>query len=346
MPLDYKFINPITTPQWDHLIAESENYSIFHSSLWAKTLVDSYGFVPFYYIGKIDDKLAVAVPLMEVQDIFGRKKGISLPFSDFCTPIFRDKITFDATFDSIIELAKRRKWRSITVRGNAPLSIDENKSSFFFRHIIPLQSDEKTLFANLKGKTRTDIRKAVKSGVTVSFETSFNAMVMFCQLNCRTRKRHGLPPQPFSFFKNIFNNLIASGHGEIALVKYNGQTICSDIFLHSGTTAYYKYGASNEMYNNTRSNYLILWEAIKKYNDLGYKRLCLGRTEPNHIGLLQFKSGWGAEQFVIRSFTFDVVRDEFIKTDLKTTGFYNSIFSRMPITFLKLLGKLLYKYMG
>ncbi|MBN1308721.1 MAG: GNAT family N-acetyltransferase [Chitinispirillaceae bacterium] len=346
MEYEHEFVNPVGATQWDEFVAGSENYSFFHSSLWAKTLVDTYGFLPFYYLGKTGGKPVAAIPLMEVANIFGQKHGVSLPFSDFCLPIYSDKPAFDAAFESVKGLAKKRKWRSISLRGNAPFTIDEKKTSFCFRHIVPLQSDVDGLFAKLKGKTRVHIRKAIKSGVTVTFDTSFDAMEMFYRLNCRTRKRHGLPPQPFSFFKNFHRILIASGHGEIALGTYDNRVICTDIFLHSGTAAYYKYGASDAAFNRTGSNYLILWEAIKKYNDLGYEKLCLGRTEASHSGLLQFKAGWGAEQYTVRTYIFDVARDKFIRTDLKTSGIHNAFFSRMPVSLLRLLGTLFYRYMG
>ena len=45
-----------------------------------------------------------------------------------------------------------------------------------------------------------NIKKALKEGVEVQLHNSFESVKSFFKLNCMTRKRHGLPPQPFKFF--------------------------------------------------------------------------------------------------------------------------------------------------
>lgn len=341
----FQTVNPLEIPDWDTQILAFPEVTVFHSAAWAQLLYESYGFVPFYLVAKESEKLIAVVPIMEVRGIFGRKKGVSLPFSDFCQPLFTDSNVFKQCFDFAKELARNKDWNSLELRGNAPFPDDVPSSLFYYRHILDLSPGEDALFAKLRGKTRTDIRRAVKTNVSVTFETSLSAVKEFYRLQCLTRKRHGLPPQPFSFFENLHRLVISQGSGEIALAHCNG-IINASVFLRFGKSAFYKYSASDERFKNSRATYLILWEAIRKYGADGYTGFCLGKTDAHHESLLQFKNGWGARQMTINNYIYDFRKQQFIRSSSKTSGIHTMIFSRMPVSLLKLFGTYLYKHFG
>ena len=341
----FQTVNPLEIPDWDKHVLSFPDATIFHSSAWARLLHESYDFVPFYLVAEDAGKKVGLLPIMEVRGLFGGKKGVSLPFSDFCQPLFADANVFGQCFDFAKELAGTKKWASLELRGNAPFPEAVPPSTFYYRHVLDLAPGEDTLFANMRGKTRTDIRRAVKTDVSVTFETSLGAVKEFYRLNCLTRKRHGLPPQPYSFFENLHRLVISHGMGEIALGHYNG-IISASIFLRFGNTAFYKYSASNEQFKNSRATYLILWEAIRRYKANGHGVFCFGRTEPQHESLLQFKTGWGARQVTINNYLYDFRKSQFIRSSSKTSGMHIMVFERMPVPLLKLFGKYLYKHFG
>ncbi len=49
---------------------------------------------------------------------------------------------------------------------------------------------------------------------------SEEAMDDYYRLHCMTRKRQGVPPQPVSFFKNIFDFIVKQGKGNIFFAAY------------------------------------------------------------------------------------------------------------------------------
>ena len=293
-----------------------------------------------------NNRIAALIAFMEVRDIFGRKRGVSLPFSDFCLPLFRDKAVFDEVFQFAIEKARANSWRSITVRGNAPFADDIPKGDSYYRHVLSLKKNENELYRNFRNSTQRNIKKAIKSEVSVSFESTRDAVQHLYRLNCLSRKTHGLPPQPHFFFDHFFREIIEKGHGEVALARYKGRVASASVFFHFGTVASYKYGASDAAMSNTRANYLVMWEAIRRYNAQNFGLFCFGRTEKEHEGLLQFKNGWGAQQQTIDNYAYDVKKGAFIRARLKTSGLHNTVFRHMPMPALKTTGFLLYKYMG
>jgi hypothetical protein len=168
----------------------------------------------------------------------------------------------------------------------------------------------------------------------------------FYRLNCMTRKAHGLPPQPYRFFKALHEHVLAPGHAFVALARHGSASIAGAIFLRFGNEVLYKYGASDKTYQHLRANNLVLWEAIRWCVGSGYKMLCFGRTEPENAGLRRFKAGWGAEEHILKYYQYDIRKRAFVDGSSIKRTFYSEIFRVMPVPLLKLAGKALYRHVG
>lgn len=293
---------------------------------------------------------------MEVNSILTGKKGVSLPFTDYCEPIIDGNISFFDIFNQLIDLGKNWDWKRIELRGGQKFLSDTSFSPssfpfcspapayFFYLHTVDLTKGERELNLGLRESTRRNIKKAQNSGVTVEFSKAWRAMESFCRLNSLTRKRHGLPPQPKKFFKNFFEDVIAMGEGIIALASYRGKVIAANIFILFGKKAIYKYGASDLNFQNLRANNLLMWESIKWLLENQYESLSLGRTELKNQGLRQFKNGWGAEESSISYYSYDLKKGDFIPPNHDLANWQKWIFSKLPIPILNYFGSLLYRH--
>jgi lipid II:glycine glycyltransferase (peptidoglycan interpeptide bridge formation enzyme) len=161
-----------------------------------------------------------------------------------------------------------------------------------------------------------------------------------------TRKHHGLPPQPYHFFKKIYDHIISKNLGFVVLASHENRNIACAVFFHFGDKAIYKYGASDRNYQHLRANNLVMWEAIKWYCQNGYKSLSFGRTESENRGLKQFKTGWGTRENVINYYKYDFKKDTFTTDHLTVTKLQQSFFRKMPIPLLNIFGSLLYRHIG
>ncbi len=140
--------------------------------------------------------------------------------------------------------------------------------------------------------------------------------------------------------------MLRISRGLVVLASYKGKTIAGAVYFHLGEKAIYKYGASDITYQRLRANNLVMWEAIKRYCQNGYKNLCFGRTEPENNGLRRFKTGWGTEEHLIKYYRYDLKKGVFTSGASHVTGRYNKAFHNMPIPMLRVIGTLFYKYMG
>ena len=141
-------------------------------------------------------------------------------------------------------------------------------------------------------------------------------------------------------------NIISKGNGDIIFAVHDSNYIAGAIYFKFGKKILYKFGASYNDNNDLRGNFLVMWEAIKKYLSEGFEEIDFGRTELNHKGLQRFKRGWNTDEFFIYISRYNVKERKFLTTSTKTDGIHNSVFNNTPIFFLKLIGNTLYKHIG
>lgn len=346
MPIE--IVSPNEISSWDDLILSfgDKDYSIFHSLEWSKVLQESYNYKPIYLINKLSNETTAILPFMSIKKFLAGKRLVSLPFSDYCEPLINKKDDFESLINFLISFCENENIESFEIRGGREYFKNVQSAYSYYEHILELGREEKDILKNFNETTRRNIKKAVKEGILTSVDFSLNSLKEFYKLNCITRKKHGLPPQPFSFFMQIFHNLIKDKKAFIISAKYKNKIIASAVYLHFGEKAYYKYGASDERFQNFRPNNLVMWEAIKHYNQRNFKSFHFGRTESENEGLRRFKLGWGTTEKVINTYIYSLNKKGFIKKGTNTSGFHNKIFRNLPIPVLKGISGLIYRYSG
>ncbi len=89
--------------------------------------------------------------------------------------------------------------------------------------------------------------------------------------------------------------LVIAPRQGFVLLAYRGKLpIAGAVFLTSGRTVVYKYGASEPSFWPLRPNNLIFWDAIRWSCENGFAAFDFGRSDFDDRGLRNFKSGWGA----------------------------------------------------
>ncbi len=340
-----RIINPLEHPDWNNAIFSYPGASFFHTYAWAKVLQMSYHYKPLYLTMEGNGNMAI-LPVMEVNSSLTGKRGVSLPFTDYCEPIVYDDEQFEKILTYVTDYGKKNGWKYIEIRGGQKFLDKNEPSECYFGHNLDMTEGANKIFSNFRNSTKRNIKKAEKEGVNCEVEYSLNAVDEFYRLNSLTRRDHGLPAQPYYFFKNIYNEIISKRMGFISIAKYKGIVIAGNVYLHHGENVIFKYGASDKIYHYLRPNNLVMWEAIKWCCEKGYKNLCFGKTETDNEGLRQYKSGWGTQEYIIKYFKYDFSKDYFAKDPLKMSAFQRKIFSKLPIPILKGIGNLLYKHVG
>lgn len=284
------------------------------------------------------------LPLMEATSLLKGRRAVCLPFTDDCAPLVNSPEEFRELWNGAIERGRSRGWKYIELRGGKEWLPDVPASLRFYSHVLDLRGGEEALFEQLEGSVRRAIRKAEKSGVTVERRDDLEGMRTFYRMHCGTRKKHGLPPQPWTFFLNIHKHLLSKRLGVLVLARIDGAAAAGGIFLY-GKRAVYKFGASDESRQQARGNNLVMWEGIRCLAAKGCEELDFGRTSIANEGLRRFKAGWGGREGVLEYVKYDFSASRFTVDRDLAAGWHNEIFRRMPIALLRVAGTVLYPQM-
>jgi hypothetical protein len=338
--------NPLEVPDWDVRLLRQPQSCVFHSAAWARVLASTYGFKPLYLRAERNGQESM-LPLMEVCSSLTGRRGISLPFTDSCEPCGMEGLA-DLVGEGF-RLGRERKWKYLELRncsGLPKIHKDAFPSVSFFLHTLSLSPYADRIFRTFENPVRRAIRRSEKSGLITEVSQSVEAVREFYRLHCRTRKKHGLPPQPLNFFLNIQRHILSEGRGIVVSAKFNERTVASAVFFDFGTSAVYKFGASDPSSQLLRPSNLVMWTAIQHYARTGIATLNLGRTSLTNHGLRRYKLGWGTQEQVIEYHKYDFRKEAFVSERDQTSGWYNNGFRFLPEFLARWAGALLYKHIA
>lgn len=341
-----EWVDPTQEPDWDRSVLAHPAANVFHSAAWARVLMETYGHRPVYLRCRQGERLTALVPLVQVQSLLRARRGISLPFSDFCEPLLFGPGGGEGIFARLCGAARARRWRYLELRGAGGVPPSAVPAVSFHAHRIDLRDG----FAAATGRFRPSVRQALRKirrdgQLTVRVERSEAALRAFFALHGLTRRRHGLPPQPFAFFRHIQREIIDRAMGFVVLVRRGETPVCGMVFFHWGKMGIYKFGASDKTFQALRPNHLAMSTAIQTLAEAGAETLHFGRSSLLNAGLRRFKLTWGAAESSLHYYRYQLADGAWGTARDRTDGFYNEVFRRLPLEINRLAGEWLYPHL-
>jgi hypothetical protein len=346
LPAEYVVVDPMDYPQWDSLVEAHPEASIFHGAGWARVLRETYGHSPVYICRFEGEQLVELLPIMEVSSRWTGRRGVSLPFTDFCPALKAREHDGRRLYETAMEGGRQRGWEYLECRSCDDGWAGASPSMAFNGHVIDLTPGADDLFKRLDSAISRGVRKAEAAGLQTDFSGSPEAMKSFYALHCGTRRRHGLPPQPFRFFQSIQRHVLDAGRGFVATARLKDQPLAAGVFFCHGRQALYKFGASDYDFQQLRPNNLMMWAGIKRAAAMGFSTLHLGRTSLANDGLRRFKLALGAKEETVRYCRYDFSLGGFVAGVDRTEGWFNLVFARLPLPLLRLAGRILYPHLS
>jgi len=281
--------------RWQAFIETRPEANTFHHPVWLDLLAKCYGYRPFEIsVRDGNDQILAGIPVMEITNLLFGKRWVSLPFSDHCAPLQMDAQSYTKLIDGLITLFHHRNLSRVELRWDIPERDEFQLSSQFALHTLPLQPDAGLVAKGFDRIHRQNIRQAENNQVKVEWGNQLKDMRQFYLLQLETRRRHGMPSQPWRFFRLLYEELIKNGFGSVVLAYKDEQCIAGIILFHWQQTLMCKYAASREETMKLRPNNLLFWTAIQWGCENGYTVFDMGRTDLDNPGLCRFKLGWGA----------------------------------------------------
>ena len=166
--------------------------------------------------------------------------------------------------------------------------------------VLDLSQSEEKLLADMKPKTRYNIRLAARKGVEVE-SGGEGHLATFYQLYAETSARDGFLIRPFAYYEQVWRSFLQHDLASLLLARWQSSYLAGLMLFRLGNKAWYMYGASTSAHRNLMPNYLLQWEAIR----LARRQGCLlydlwgapdrlDESDPMW-GVYRFKEGLGGQ---------------------------------------------------
>jgi len=180
--------------------------------------------------------------------------------------------------------------------------------------MIDLTPTEDSLLANMKQKTRYNIRLAEKKGVRIRTGTEKDVSLLY-KMYAETSLRDRFTIRDETYYQRAWGGFLpesnhqqGSYHTPIAeplIAEVDGEPVAAVIVYRFAQTGWYLFGMSRQLHRDKMPNYLLQWEAMKRLKYAGCTRYDLwgapdGLQEDDPLwGVFRFKEGLGG--VVVRS---------------------------------------------
>jgi CelD/BcsL family acetyltransferase involved in cellulose biosynthesis len=335
-------LNP-SDPLWTSFLDANTDINIFYHPAWLQLMTECYGYRSFVLaLADATGGLSVAVPLMEVSSPLTGRRWISLPFSDYCRPLSKDESSLKDFTGQVVRLVESEQVPVLELREMYPAHPSLHTYSNHVMHKLDLSPGYDATWKGVHAMHRRNVRVALDNGVEVICGDKTEHMAEFYRLHLHTRRRQGVPIQPWKFFVSMKKLLLDQGNGFLLLAYKNQRCIAGALYLHWKDTLTYKYGASTEDSLKYRPNNLIMWTAIQRACEQGYRYFDMGRTDLANGGLRTFKSRWGAVEIPLAYSSTNSTH----ATEGRLAHYMHFVIKKSPSWVCRLSGELLYRHFG
>ncbi len=133
--------------------------------------------------------------------------------------------------------------------------------------IVDIAPTEDAILAQMRSKTRYNIRLAERKGVTVH-EGTVDDAAAFYALMTETGRRDDFGIHSEAYYRRVFELFLPSpgapsGHAAMLLAEVAGELVAALVVFALGTKAWYLYGASSERHREKMPPYALQWAAIR-----------------------------------------------------------------------------------
>lgn len=163
--------------------------------------------------------------------------------------------------------------------------------------VMDVTKDEEVLLAQMKPKTRYNIRLAEKHGVKTFATREEKYKRAFFDLIEATADRKEINPHPKGYYEKFFE-IFPPEMCQLFIAEYNGTVLVANILIIFGGCAIYLHGGSGSVHRDVMAPYLLQWKQIQYAKERGCVEYDFGgvKTMNPLTSSLQLEVFWAGSQ--------------------------------------------------
>ncbi|WP_300667737.1 FemAB family XrtA/PEP-CTERM system-associated protein [Desulfoluna sp.] len=340
---------------WNHYVSHHECGSLYVRAEWGDVIRDVYGHDSIRLVavggGEGLKKIVGVLPMVHMRSrIFGNRL-ISMPYFDVGgavadTPEIEEALMFKA-----LDIGRTLGVKSLEIRQVRPIAaLDDqadgrhedrgNTLSVFKekeRMLLALPPSSESLWTSFKSKLRSQIRRAMKEGLTVDMGDE-ELIDTFYTVFAENMRDLGSPVHAKALFHGVMNAF--KGRAKIVVVKKGGMPVAASIVCPHGKTLQNPWASSLRRYSRLSPNMLLYWAMLEYASDHRYSTFDFGRSTSGE-GTYRFKKQWGAEPRPLHWYQWmcnNVSVGKTIRSDKDRFGRAAKYWQKLPVSVTTLLG--------
>ena len=309
-------LTPQNQDEWNAIIRQCPDTTAFQSIEWRDALASAFGrgwvtqpLRPTYLLIKQDESVVGGLPAFVFQPIPGIRLWHSMPWNLFGGIHFIESVQInpETLITSIEAAAAENGWCEIrwtltpnrtTTHGDLFAEMGYERIDHF-THLLKTNGDVESLWHAYNKRVRGAVRKAEKSGVTVTDTDTKEALSAFYEMYLMTVKRLGGTPKPYALMQALLQRKIA----KLAIATHDGTIIAGLLYLRFNRTVTLWCEASEPMSLKYRPNNAIFHHIIKQACHEQYEWVDFGASPPENTGLIAHKEQYRAVRTDFASYT-------------------------------------------
>jgi FemAB-related protein (PEP-CTERM system-associated) len=329
---------------WDAYVDRHPKASHYHLSGWRNVIQEAYGYPSHYLWVRKEGETNGILPLIMMRGILFKRSLVSLPFVDEAGICADDDETAVDLYETATRLAAAYRVDCLDLRHRYGNRLGLPDSNAKVTLVLELMEEPEQMWDRLDAKLRNQIRKAQKSGLTVSWHNRGGLDAFYDVFSVNMRDL-GSPVHSRRFFAAVLKQF--SGSARLVLVHKGRDVVGGGLCLSFKNTLLMPWASSRREYFSLCPNNLLYWEVIRRGCEEGYTRFDFGRSTPN-TGPYRFKKQWGGteEPLYWQYVAQDGHQGTVLKTDDPKYQWVIQAWQRLPVTVANLIGPCLRKRMS
>ncbi len=356
LKLEVKTLDQAEAAGWNAMVAGHPLGSVFQHTAYARMLRATFKHIEPHYLSLVDGQGAIkgGLSLCRVRSWLTHDRLVASPFAFYSDPMVASREELKTVFDGVVQLFRTTKARYVEIKAHrsVPLLVEADKMTPVYFHktyFLDLADGLDTVASQFhRTGVRQKIRRAEASGITVRPAEREADVRIFYDLLVIGRRRLGLPPQNWEYFRNIWRHLVPLKMARFTMAQKEDHTIgalCSFLFKD---TMHLAYIGTLEEFQPEGVGQALWWDALQNAASAGLRYVDLGKTSPHDEGLMTYKARWNAVEQEVPSFYYPCPTRSAMYYDdsSKSHQWARKAWQVMPTPLARCAARAAYRHMG
>lgn len=324
-------------PEWEAFVQASGPGPLSRHPGWLTVLEDGLGQTAHGLEALRGDRLVGVLGLAHVRSLLFGRFLVSLPYLNYGGPIATDDAAATALVSGAVQLADELGVRYLELRQEWALdhpALGHRRSDKVHMR-LELPTSPGTLWDQLNGKVRNQVRKGQRGGFTIDWGGA-DLLDDFYSVFSRNMRDLGTP----AFGRRLFASILQRfpEQSELCVARDQGRPVAAALLLHGPGVTEVPSASSLRAYNPSCVNLLMYWHLLERAAQRQQDVFDFGRSSEGS-STYRFKKQWGATpwpaewQYYLRRGTIGDMRP-----DNPRYRRLIGLWQRLPLSVTRILG--------